>query len=120
VVALATWWEKRVGVARGITAGVAKRVARRPMVGIYHSRWRAVAARGTRQFTGDCRAGGFVTLSVRRRATHAFARARFSQSEGALMRSLTRSLTRSLARAHTYAGTHARTHARTPARTLVP
>lgn len=30
------------------------------IVGIYHSRWRAVAARGTRQFTADRRTGGLV------------------------------------------------------------
>lgn len=39
------------------------------MVGIYHSRWRAVAARGTRQFTADRRSGGLVVLPVGHRST---------------------------------------------------
>jgi len=40
------------------------------MVGIYHSRWRAVAARGTRQFTADRRSGGLVILPVEHYLTH--------------------------------------------------
>lgn len=44
------------------------------MVGIYHSRWRAVAARGTRQFTADRRSGDLVVLSVGHCLTHVILR----------------------------------------------
>lgn len=60
----------RVGVvARGIASrrGYGEGTARGGSLvgrGLYHSRWRAVAARGTRQFTADRRAGGFVVLPV--------------------------------------------------------
>jgi len=47
------------------------------MVGIYHSRWRAVAARGTRQFTADRRSGGLMVLPVGHRLTHVILRTRF-------------------------------------------
>lgn len=48
------------------------------IVGIYHSRWRAVAARGTRQFTADRReaAVSWYLLSENHRATHAHASSR--------------------------------------------
>lgn len=42
--------------------GMSGRLARW-IVGIYHSRWRAVAARGSRQFTADRRTGGLMLLA---------------------------------------------------------
>lgn len=52
------------------------------MVGIYHSRWRAVAARGTRQFTADRRSGGLVVLPVEHGTTHVNSRMLWVRAAG--------------------------------------